>query len=66
MPADGNPEAFQPVLDDAHVMLDCLPGSLAPAMARLCIQYGLHYANLTEYVKETKEIIDMASDAETV
>ncbi len=34
-------------------------------MARLCIQYGLHYVNLTEYVKETKEIIEMASDAET-
>ena len=65
MPSDGNPEAFQPVLDDAHVMLDCLPGSLAPSMARLCIQYGLHYANLTEYVKETKEIIEMAADAET-
>jgi saccharopine dehydrogenase-like NADP-dependent oxidoreductase len=34
-------------------------------MARLCIQYGLHYANLTEYVKETREIIEMATDAET-
>jgi saccharopine dehydrogenase-like NADP-dependent oxidoreductase len=65
MPADGNAEAYHSVLNDAHVMLDCLPGSLAPAMAKLCIQYGLHYANLTEYVEETKAIVEMASDAET-
>jgi saccharopine dehydrogenase-like NADP-dependent oxidoreductase len=65
MPADGNAEAFEPVLKDAHVLLDCLPGSLAPSMARLCIQYGLHYVNLTEYVKETQEIMEMAADAET-
>lgn len=65
MPADGNAEAFASVLDDTHVLLDCLPGSLAPSMARLCIQYGLHYVNLTEYVKETQEIKEMAADAET-
>jgi saccharopine dehydrogenase-like NADP-dependent oxidoreductase len=65
MPEDGNPEAFGSVLEDAHVMLDCTPGGLAPAMAKLCVQYGLHYANLTEYVKETQEIIAMASGAET-
>jgi hypothetical protein len=34
-------------------------------MAKLCITYGLHYANLTEHVKETQEIKDMAADAET-
>jgi saccharopine dehydrogenase-like NADP-dependent oxidoreductase len=34
-------------------------------MARLCLEYGLHYANLTEYVRETEEIINMATDAET-
>jgi saccharopine dehydrogenase-like NADP-dependent oxidoreductase len=65
MPADGNPDSFASVLNDAHVLLDCLPGSLAPSMARLCIQYGLHYVNLTEYVKETQEIIEIAADAET-
>ncbi|MDZ4749783.1 MAG: saccharopine dehydrogenase C-terminal domain-containing protein [Saprospiraceae bacterium] len=65
MPADGSAEAFGSVLSDAHVLLDCLPGSLAPSMARLCIQYELHYVNLTEYVQETKEIIEMAADAET-
>jgi len=65
MPDDGNADAFGPVLDDAHVMLDCLPGSMAPSMAKLCITYGLHYANLTEYVKETKEILELAEGAET-
>jgi saccharopine dehydrogenase-like NADP-dependent oxidoreductase len=65
MPGDGNAESFGAVLEDAHVLLDCLPGSLAPSMARLCIQYGLHYVNLTEYVKETQEIMAMAADAET-
>ena len=65
MPADSDPDAFERALSDAHVLLDCLPGAMAPAMARLCLHYGLHYVNLTEYVKETREIIEMASDAET-
>ena len=65
MPADGITEAFAPALHNAQVLLDCLPGSLAPSMARLCLQYGLHYVNLTEYVRETQEIVEMASDAET-
>lgn len=58
-------EAYDKVLEDCIVMLDCLPGSLAPAMARLCVHHGLHYANLTEYVQETEEIIAIAADAET-
>lgn len=65
MPKDANPEAYASVLEQADVLLDCLPGSLAPAMARLCITYQMHYVNLTEYVQETKEIIEMAADAET-
>lgn len=65
MPQDGNAETFASVLGDAQVLLDCLPGALAPSMARLCIEYGLHYVNLTEYVNETQEIIAMASSAET-
>ena len=65
MPKEENPEAYAPVLNDTHVLLDCLPGSLAPAMARLCLEFELHYVNLTEYVKETKEIVSMAADAET-
>ncbi len=65
MPSDGNATAFENVLDEAQVLLDCLPGSLAPSMARLCIHFGLHYVNLTEYVKETQEIMEMAADAQT-
>ncbi|MFV8226582.1 saccharopine dehydrogenase family protein [Christiangramia aquimixticola] len=53
------------ILKKADILLDCLPGSLAPKMARLAREYGLHYANLTEYVAETDEIIEMARDADT-
>jgi saccharopine dehydrogenase-like NADP-dependent oxidoreductase len=65
MPREENVEAFASVLNDSHVLLDCLPGSLAPAMARLCLEYGMHYVNLTEYVRETEEIMNIATDAET-
>jgi len=65
MPKEENPEAYTSVLNDSHVLLDCLPGSLAPTMARLCLEFELHYVNLTEYVKETQEIMTMAADAET-
>ncbi len=56
---------YEKPLRDCDVLLDCLPGAYAPDMARLCLEYGLHYANLTEYVKETQEIMEMAQDAET-
>jgi saccharopine dehydrogenase-like NADP-dependent oxidoreductase len=65
MPGEADDASYRNVQEDAHVMLDCLPGSMAPAMARLCMTYGLHYANLTEHVKETQEIVEMASEAET-
>ncbi len=47
------------------ILLDCLPGSLAPQMARYAKKYHLHYANLTEYVEETHEILALARDAKT-
>ena len=53
------------ILDKADIILDCLPGSLAPKIASLAIEFNLHYANLTEYVAETNEIIEMAKDATT-
>jgi saccharopine dehydrogenase-like NADP-dependent oxidoreductase len=53
------------ILKKADILLDCLPGRLAPKMARLARKYGLHYANLTEYVAETDEIIEIARDADT-
>jgi len=65
MPDNTADESYRNALADADVLLDCLPGSLAPAMARLCLEYKLHYVNLTEYVQETREIEAMAADAET-
>ena len=44
----------------ADILLDCLPGSQAPRMAKFCIQHKMHYANLTEYVAETEEIKKLA------
>lgn len=47
------------------IILDCLPGRLAPAMARAALRLNAHYVNLTEYVAETKEIMSLAENAET-
>lgn len=49
----------------AKVVLDCLPGSQAPRIASLARKHGLHYANLTEYVNETHEVMEIAKDANT-
>lgn len=62
---DTSAEALRSILEEGNVLLDCLPGSLAPKMARLAIQYELHYANLTEYVAETETIVSLASNANT-
>jgi len=53
------------ILSNGDIILDCLPGSLAPKIANLAIAYQLHYANLTEYVAETDEIIEMAKNSKT-
>ena len=47
------------------IVLDCLPGRFAPAMARTALRFGAHYVNLTEYVAETKEIMELVKDSET-
>ena len=52
-------------LEASAVVLDCLPGSLAPTVAKLAMDAGCHYANLTEYVAETNAIMEMAEGAET-
>jgi saccharopine dehydrogenase-like NADP-dependent oxidoreductase len=57
--------ALLAALETCEVLLDCLPGALAPRMARLARQYNLHYANLTEYVHETEEIRKIAEGAAT-
>ena len=58
-------EEMKYIFSSAQIILDCLPGSEAPRMAKFALQYNLHYVNLTEYVKETDEIIALASNAST-
>ncbi|MGB5667393.1 MAG: saccharopine dehydrogenase C-terminal domain-containing protein [Maribacter sp.] len=65
LPEEGITPEMKEILDQGHVLLDCLPGSLAPKIARLAKEYQLHYANLTEYVAETNQIITFAKDATT-
>ena len=53
------------VFEQADILLDCLPGKLAPNMAAFAKDFQMHYANLTEYVAETDEIKALAKDAST-
>jgi len=52
------------ILAEGNILLDCLPGSQAPRMARLALAHQMHYVNLTEYVRETEEIMSLARDAD--
>lgn len=47
------------------ILLDCLPGAEVPRAARFARHYEMHYANLTEYVAETAEALEIARGAET-
>jgi len=58
-------DAMKNAFETCEVLLDCSPGALAPRMARFAKDFKMHYANLTEYVAETDEIIELARDAET-
>ncbi len=58
-------EEMKDVFSRGEILLDCLPGSLAPRMARFAKDFGMHYVNMTEYVAETNEIMALAKDAET-
>ena len=58
-------ETFDHLAQLGGVVLDCLPGSEAPRMAKYALRHGMHYANLTEHVEETEEIKRLAADAET-
>lgn len=58
-------DAMKAAFEKCDVLLDCSPGSQAPRMARFAKDFKMHYANLTEYVAETEEIIALAKDAET-
>uniref|UniRef100_UPI00356267FC saccharopine dehydrogenase family protein n=1 Tax=Salegentibacter sp. TaxID=1903072 RepID=UPI00356267FC len=63
LPEDKVTEEMKAILQKADIILDCLPGSLAPKIAKLAKDYKLHYVNLTEYVAETEEIMELARDA---
>ena len=63
LPLDGTCPRFEEVLERGDILLDCLPGKEAPRMARLARTFDLHYANLTEHVKETEEILEIAEGA---
>ena len=58
-------ESMRTALEAGDVLLDCLPGHFAPQLARLADAYGLGYANLTEHVRETREIADFARRSES-
>ena len=65
MSRDGINDAMKAAFERTDVLLDCSPGGQAPRMARFAVDYKFHYANLTEYVAETDEIMAMAANAET-
>ena len=63
MPENESDKNFEQVLRRADIILDCLPGNQAPRIAKLARDFELHYANLTEYVKETREVQKIARGA---
>jgi saccharopine dehydrogenase-like NADP-dependent oxidoreductase len=62
---NGITQEMKAILSQGDIILDCLPGSQAPRIAQFAKDYNLHYANLTEYVAETEQIIALAKDAKT-
>ena len=63
LPSDGTTPEVDILLGGADILLDCLPGEQAPRMARFARRHGLHYANLTEHVRETEEVKAIAEGA---
>lgn len=53
------------IFQQGDIILDCLPGVAAPRIAQFAKDFNLHYANLTEYVAETEEIITLSKNATT-
>jgi saccharopine dehydrogenase-like NADP-dependent oxidoreductase len=65
MVKEGINDEMRSVFNECEILLDCLPGSQAPRMAAFAKEYGMHYANLTEYVNETNQVIEIAKGAST-
>jgi saccharopine dehydrogenase-like NADP-dependent oxidoreductase len=61
LPFEGESNEMIETFQLGDVILDCLPGKQAPRIARLAEKYNMHYANLTEYVYETEEIMKIAN-----
>ena len=65
LPENGITDEMKEIFKQCDLLLDCLPGSQAPKMAQFAKDFQMHYANLTEYVEETNEIMALAKDAKT-
>ena len=65
MPFEGVNEDMRRVFAQCEIVLDCLPGSQAPRIAQLAKDFKMHYVNLTEYVNETNQVIEIAKEAST-
>jgi len=65
MATDGINDSMKAAFEACDCFLDCSPGTQAPRMAQFAVDFKMHYANLTEYVAETDEIIALAKNAET-
>ncbi len=65
MPKVGTNDELDQALINADIILDCLPGSQAPRLAKMAKDNQCHYANLTEYVQETKDLMELSADAAT-
>lgn len=63
-PSEGENDGLIDCLNQSDIILDCLPGSQAPRLARYADKYACHYANLTEYVKETDEVTEIAKQSD--
>jgi len=63
--AEAISDEMKGIFEKGDALLDCLPGSLAPKMAQFAKDFDLYYANLTEYVAETDQIINLAKNANT-
>jgi saccharopine dehydrogenase-like NADP-dependent oxidoreductase len=51
------------LFSNAHIILDCLPGTEAPRIGLIAHKYDLHYVNLTECISETEQLKKIAADA---
>ncbi len=65
MTTDDLSDAMKSAFEKCDVLLDCSPGSQAPRLGHFAKDFKMHYANLTEYVAETNELMSLAKDSET-